>query len=66
MQPNRRQILNATFSAALSGVNELAQATSDKVDKRMPSIFVAHGSPMNAIEDNDFTRKVDPGFRTKI
>lgn len=56
MQPNRRHILNATLSAALSGVNELAQATSDKPAKRMPSIFVAHGSPMNAIEDNDFTR----------
>jgi 4,5-DOPA dioxygenase extradiol len=56
MQPNRRHILNATLSAVLSGVNELAQATSDKPAKRMPSIFVAHGSPMNAIEDNDFTR----------
>ena len=48
--------MNATLSAAVSGVNELAQATLDKVVKRMPSIFVAHGSPMNAIEDNDFTR----------
>lgn len=56
MQPNRRHILNATLSAALSSVNELAQAASDKPAKRMPSIFVAHGSPMNAIEDNDFTR----------
>ena len=56
MQPNRRQILNATLSAALSSVNELAQAASEKTAKRMPSIFVAHGSPMNTIEDNDFTR----------
>jgi len=56
MQPNRRQILNATLSAALVSVNELAQAASEKAAKRMPSIFVAHGSPMNAIEDNDFTR----------
>lgn len=24
--------------------------------KRMPALFVGHGSPMNAIEDNDFTR----------
>ena len=54
--PNRRHILNATLSAALSSVNEFAQATPDKPAKRMPSIFVAHGSPMNAIEDNDFTR----------
>jgi 4,5-DOPA dioxygenase extradiol len=56
MQPNRRQILNATLSAALLSLNELAGATSEKPAKRMPSIFVAHGSPMNAIEDNDFTR----------
>jgi 4,5-DOPA dioxygenase extradiol len=48
--------LNATLSAALSSVNELAQSTPDEPAKRMPSIFVAHGSPMNAIEDNDFTR----------
>jgi len=24
--------------------------------KRMPALFVGHGSPMNAIEDNDYTR----------
>ncbi len=48
--------MNATLSAALSSVNELAQSTPDEPAKRMPSIFVAHGSPMNAIEDNDFTR----------
>jgi 4,5-DOPA dioxygenase extradiol len=23
---------------------------------RMPVLFVGHGSPMNAIEDNEFTR----------
>ena len=23
---------------------------------RMPVLFIGHGSPMNAIEDNDFTR----------
>jgi 4,5-DOPA dioxygenase extradiol len=56
MQPNRRQILNATLLAGLSSVNELVAATSEKPTKRMPSLFVAHGSPMNAIEDNDFTR----------
>jgi 4,5-DOPA dioxygenase extradiol len=56
MQPNRRHILNATLSAALSSVNELVEAASGKTVKRMPSIFVGHGSPMNAIEDNDFTR----------
>jgi 4,5-DOPA dioxygenase extradiol len=56
MQLNRKYILNATLSAALSGVNELAQSASEKLINRMPCIFVAHGSPMNAIEDNEFTR----------
>ena len=27
------------------------------VEKRMPVLFVGHGSPMNAIEDNVFTRE---------
>jgi 4,5-DOPA dioxygenase extradiol len=26
------------------------------VDKRMPAVFIGHGSPMNAISDNRFTR----------
>jgi 4,5-DOPA dioxygenase extradiol len=56
MQPNRRQILNTTLSATILSLNDLAGATSEKFTKRMPSIFVAHGSPMNAIEENDFTR----------
>lgn len=27
-----------------------------KTETRLPALFLAHGSPMNAIEDNDFTR----------
>lgn len=27
-------------------------------DVRMPSVFVGHGSPMNTIQDNDFTRRL--------
>lgn len=34
----------------------MANAASTTPQKRMPSVFVAHGSPMNAIEDNDFTQ----------
>jgi 4,5-DOPA dioxygenase extradiol len=30
-------------------------ATADS-DKKMPALFVGHGSPMNAIEDNEFSR----------
>lgn len=28
-----------------------------KQDKKMPFVFVGHGSPMNAIEDNEFSRE---------
>jgi 4,5-DOPA dioxygenase extradiol len=28
-----------------------------KKDKRMPVVFVGHGTPMNAIEDNEFSRR---------
>ncbi len=31
-------------------------ATLSNTGKRMPVLFLGHGSPMNAIEDNDFTR----------
>ncbi len=27
------------------------------MSERMPTVFIGHGSPMNAIEDNDFSRK---------
>ncbi len=28
----------------------------DEVGKKMPAVFVGHGSPLNAIEDNEFSR----------
>ncbi len=28
----------------------------ENTTQKMPALFVGHGSPMNAIEDNDFTR----------
>jgi 4,5-DOPA dioxygenase extradiol len=43
-----------TGLAALSGMADLANAQSPR--RRMPVIFVGHGSPMNAISDNPFTR----------
>ena len=48
--------MNVTLSAALQSVANLAEATTTSPTKRMPSIFVGHGSPMNAVETNEFTR----------
>ncbi len=49
---NRRQLLLALSS--LATVAQAAQATPSQ--SRMPVIFIGHGSPMNAISDNGFTR----------
>src|SRR6187402_3606585 len=38
-------------------LNELYQSTMDAPGtERMPVLFLGHGSPMNALEDNSFTR----------
>jgi 4,5-DOPA dioxygenase extradiol len=39
----------------LNALDELAG--SPLTGKRMPALFVGHGSPMNGIEDNDFSRE---------
>jgi len=41
MAPERLRELNTVFADS---------------EKKMPVLFVGHGSPMNAIEDNDFSR----------
>ncbi|KAA9327733.1 4,5-DOPA dioxygenase extradiol [Hymenobacter busanensis] len=33
-------------------------ATSFKKSEKMPVLFIGHGSPMNALEDNAFTRRI--------
>ena len=48
--------MNVTLSADIQSVANLADATTTSSAKRMPSIFVGHGSPMNAVETNEFTR----------
>ena len=30
-----------------------------EINNKMPVIFIGHGSPMNAIEDNDFTKSLN-------
>ena len=41
----------------MSGLNDLAKATNDlaEQDKKMPVLFMGHGSPMNGIEENEFS-----------
>ncbi|MEQ8584020.1 MAG: 4,5-DOPA dioxygenase extradiol [Marinoscillum sp.] len=43
----------------MSPLKSFAQMTNDLPvqDKKMPVLFMGHGSPMNGIEDNEFTRK---------
>ncbi|HRG90609.1 MAG TPA: 4,5-DOPA dioxygenase extradiol, partial [Chitinophagales bacterium] len=43
----------------MSTLNELEKFTSGLpvTGKKMPILFVGHGSPMNAIEDNEFSRR---------
>jgi 4,5-DOPA dioxygenase extradiol len=56
MNHSRRHIMSAALSTTLMGLADLAGAASTKPIGRMPSIFVGHGSPMNALGNNDFTR----------
>jgi 4,5-DOPA dioxygenase extradiol len=37
-------------------LGELKTTVTADSDKKMPALFVGHGSPMNAIEDNEFSR----------
>ena len=55
----RRLLMQSAASSALltlSALANLAHAKGPAKTRRMPVIFVGHGSPMNAIQDNTFTR----------
>lgn len=55
----RADFLKYTIATAgamsLHTLNTLA-ATLPEQDEKMPVLFIGHGSPMNAIEENEFTR----------
>ena len=52
---NRRHLLQ-TLSALAAITHSVRPAGAAAPPPRMPVIFIGHGSPMNAISDNDFTR----------
>ena len=58
----RRRVLRlasaATALSALSTATTSVLAATGAKPARMPVIFVGHGSPMNAISDNAFTRRL--------
>ena len=33
-------------------------AKFEESDQKMPALFVGHGNPMNALEDNEFNRRI--------
>ncbi|QFZ81504.1 4,5-DOPA dioxygenase extradiol [Variovorax paradoxus] len=45
-------------TAALASMTEIAHAAGAAPARRMPVIFIGHGSPMNALADNAFTRRL--------
>jgi len=45
-------------TAALASLSSLSHAAGGAPSQRMPVIFIGHGSPMNALANNAFTRRL--------
>ena len=60
MMHSRRRLLKTGLPVAgigaLTSLAETVAAAPEPARKRMPVLFVGHGSPMNAIQDNEFSR----------
>jgi 4,5-DOPA dioxygenase extradiol len=58
---NRKKFIKASITgvAAMTTLSDFRNFTDDlrEQDQKMPVLFVGHGSPMNAIEDNEFSRR---------
>lgn len=53
----RRKFIKAgTFSLLAMQLKEFSNTFQQEQDIVMPAMFVGHGNPMNAIEDNEFSR----------
>jgi 4,5-DOPA dioxygenase extradiol len=66
----RRRLLKAALPmAALGALCTLAKVASaaneSAATRRMPVLFIGHGSPMNAIQDNEFSRFLR-GWNTRL
>ncbi len=57
MKLGRRQAITGILFGLASAVLGRKFMTTKK--ERMPAIFLGHGSPMNAIESNDFTKSLE-------
>jgi len=54
----KRRIFIPTIISGMGSLNELfALSQTLKSGPKMPVLFVGHGSPMNAIEENEFSKK---------
>jgi 4,5-DOPA dioxygenase extradiol len=51
-----RTIMGVTGMMSLGSIRNLSE-TLQAGDEKMPVLFIGHGSPMNGIEDNDFSRR---------
>lgn len=53
----RKQFIKASaFGLIAMQLQDFTRQFSQEEDTRMPALFVGHGNPMNAIEDNEFSR----------
>jgi 4,5-DOPA dioxygenase extradiol len=50
-----KSAIGLTAMTTLSGFKTITDSFKEQ-DEEMPVLFIGHGSPMNAIEDNDFTK----------
>ena len=55
-KPSSGAISGATPSARATAVKSIPEAILNTSPQRMPVLFVGHGSPMNAVDDNEWSQ----------
>ena len=56
---NRKDFLNTLLTLGIMGSINPIKALAETLPENgtlMPTLFIGHGSPMNALEENEFTR----------